>query len=269
MDKPTTHAPLPKAKAKVEAPQENMQLPPDIAEGATVPAAQYAQVAEQLNIKQARIEELTAQIAGLEKKLQDQETEFLAQLEQVSPEAIYSSTCVMENANGFRKQLTVRARPGEGWKDFRDREEFGIYRAHWESGWKPAASLYAPRTAPAPQQGAPTARKAAPERAPAAPKQLPGRGSKAPSDWDGKTECFDAVELVVIIGADGDPRFKVKDDKKFKQYGVPIYPEALQEAGFEPGEFEAGTYDLKGYRAYYIENSSGKAYKVVRLTEEE
>lgn len=287
MSEPTTHAPLPKGKSKTEESQAKGQpfqgqstdlvVPPDIAKDATVPASQYTEIAQQLNVKQARIEELTAKIAELEQQLKDQEKAFLIRLDQVSPEAIYSSTMVIQNASGFRKQVTVRSRPGEKWNEFRDREEFGILKAYFDEGWKPADSLYAPRATQSAPAGARAPAKGAPERAAkgaakgaaVAPKPLPGR-DKGKSDWDGHTECFDAVAMTVSVSESGEKRFKIKDAQKWTAFGVPIYEEALQEAGFDPNDFEPGTtYDMTGYRAYYTENASGNPYKVVRLTEEE
>lgn len=74
-------------------------------------------------------------------------------------------------------------------------------------------------------------------------------------------QSFPAEQLVGSI-TDGKPSWKVKGGR-FTQFGVTIWPEALQEAGMsvEPGQ----AYSLAGYTAWYVSKPDGKPQKVVRL----
>lgn len=65
---------------------------------------------------------------------------------------------------------------------------------------------------------------------------------------------------------DGKTYWKIKGGK-FNQHGVAIWPEALQEAGFDPGQLNPMTvYNLDGYIAYYTVNDKGNPHKITRLS---
>ena len=75
---------------------------------------------------------------------------------------------------------------------------------------------------------------------------------------------FDAERLVGSTSGD-KTYFKVQGGK-FSKYGVTIWPEVLEAAGFNPDQLDPKTtYDLTGYTAYYSLKDNGKEDKVINL----
>lgn len=63
---------------------------------------------------------------------------------------------------------------------------------------------------------------------------------------------------------EGDKTYYKVKGGSFEKFGVTIWPEALQAAGFDLDTL-AGVTSLKGYTAYYVLNDKGKPAKVVGL----
>ena len=75
---------------------------------------------------------------------------------------------------------------------------------------------------------------------------------------------FDAERLVGSTSGD-KTYFKVQGGK-FSKFGVNIWPEILEAAGFDPDQLDPKTtYDLTGYTAYYSLKDNGKEDKVINL----
>jgi hypothetical protein len=92
------------------------------------------------------------------------------------------------------------------------------------------------------------------------PQQNVSRSTPSPTP-DGE-HFFEAEELVGRMEG-GKTYWKVKGGK-FSQYGVTIYPEVLEAAGFV--NLDAATvYDLSGHTAYYSVNDKGNPAKVLNL----
>jgi len=77
-------------------------------------------------------------------------------------------------------------------------------------------------------------------------------------------EQFEASELVATIN-NGKAYWKVKGGK-YTQYGVTVWPEVLQAAGFADDLDPMQTYSLNGYMATICFKDDGKVDKVTQLT---
>lgn len=96
------------------------------------------------------------------------------------------------------------------------------------------------------------------------PASLP-QAAPPPAAVAGGEPSFPAKTLNGSV-VDGKTYWKIKGGK-FTQHGVAIWPEALQEAGFDPGQLSPMTvYNLDGYTAFYTVNDKGNPHKVVRLS---
>lgn len=75
---------------------------------------------------------------------------------------------------------------------------------------------------------------------------------------------FQADNMVGSI-TEGQQYWKVKGGK-FSKYGVTVWPEVLEAAGFDVDALNIGQrYSLQGFTAYYVLNSEGKPHKVTEL----
>lgn len=75
---------------------------------------------------------------------------------------------------------------------------------------------------------------------------------------------FAAEELVANVH-DGKVYWKVKGGR-FKQYGVTIWPEVLEKAGFHPEKMDPmATYDIHEFMAHYVVNDKGNPSKIIEL----
>ena len=75
---------------------------------------------------------------------------------------------------------------------------------------------------------------------------------------------FDAERLVGSTS--GDKVYWKVQGGQFSQYGVTIWPEVAEAAGFHLDQFDPQQeYDISGYTAYYTLNDKGKPNKVVNL----
>ena len=77
------------------------------------------------------------------------------------------------------------------------------------------------------------------------------------------TYTFEAERLVG--STTGDKTYWKVQGGKFSQYGVTIWPEVLEAAGFAADQDPTQEYTLEGYTAYYTLNEKGKPNKVVNL----
>ena len=76
---------------------------------------------------------------------------------------------------------------------------------------------------------------------------------------------FEAERLVGSTS--GDKTYWKVQGGKFSKYGVNIWPEVLEAAGFDPDQLDPKTtYDLTGYTAYYSLKENGKEDKVINLS---
>ena len=76
---------------------------------------------------------------------------------------------------------------------------------------------------------------------------------------------FEAERLVGSTS--GDKTYWKVQGGKFSKFGVNIWPEILEAAGFNPDQLDPKTtYDLTGYTAYYSLKENGKEDKVVNLS---
>ena len=78
------------------------------------------------------------------------------------------------------------------------------------------------------------------------------------------TYTFEAERLVG--STTGDKVYWKVQGGKFSQYGVTIWPEVLEAAGFAADQDPGQEYDITGYTAYYTLNEKGNPNKVVNLT---
>lgn len=75
-----------------------------------------------------------------------------------------------------------------------------------------------------------------------------------------------AGESMTATVSDGKVYWKVKGDQ-FRQFGVSIWPEALEAAGFVFEEMNPmKQIDLTGWTAHYITKENGQPKKIIRLT---
>lgn len=80
----------------------------------------------------------------------------------------------------------------------------------------------------------------------------------------GNRLSFQAESMVGSV-QDGQQYWKVKGGK-FSKYGVTVWPEVLEAAGFDIDALNIGQrYNLQGYVAYYQMNSENKPHKVTEL----
>lgn len=94
--------------------------------------------------------------------------------------------------------------------------------------------------------------------------QTPG----APPVQSNGTKTFAASELSISVN-DGKPYFKIKGGK-FTKYGVIIWPEVLEAAGYDVNALDPmQTYNLNGWQAIYSTKEDGKPEKVVELRREQ
>lgn len=92
-----------------------------------------------------------------------------------------------------------------------------------------------------------------------------GQGMTPPPAHNGELS-FEAKTLSGSMN-DGKTYWKVKGTGKFGKFGVTIWKEALEEAGFGFDSLNPATiYDLTGWTAHYENNEEGKPKKVTRLS---
>ena len=109
-----------------------------------------------------------------------------------------------------------------------------------------------------------------------ATRQPEGNGSPPPasvpppaSDPPPQTQedlFFEAESMAATTESGKAPRWKVKGGK-YMEWGVTIWPEVLEAAGFDPNGLDPSTvYNLEGYTAYCEANEKGNPKKVVNLS---
>ena len=91
----------------------------------------------------------------------------------------------------------------------------------------------------------------------------PAAGANPPAT-NGQPKTFPAQTLVPSVN-EGKTYFKVKGGQ-FTKYGVKVWPEVLQEVGFDLDQLDATqTYDLSRYEAIYSIKEDGAPEKVTKL----
>lgn len=86
----------------------------------------------------------------------------------------------------------------------------------------------------------------------------------APPELDTAVHTF-AAETMTATVDDGKVYWKVKGGQ-FQKFGVSIWPEALEAAGFAPDEMNPlKPVDLTGWTAHYITKENGSPKKIIRL----
>lgn len=91
-------------------------------------------------------------------------------------------------------------------------------------------------------------------------------GNNAPQQANNAPDgSFAASEMICTV-SEGKAYWKVKGGQ-FTKFGVTIWPEVLQAAGFDPDTLNPmKPVSLAGYTAHYVLNDEGKAQKVTALT---
>lgn len=131
-----------------------------------------------------------------------------------------------------------------GWQPISDGRDMAL-------GLKPRAEAAAP--APAPTNG--SSKPATPPLA---------TGTPPPQAAQGGALTFNAEKLTATV-TNGTTYWKVAGGQ-FSKFGVTIWPEVLQDAGFDPAALDpTQVYNLAGYKAHYALNDKGKAGKVTLL----
>ncbi len=157
------------------------------------------------------------------------------------PEAPASINFKVVDKEGFNYQITLR--------DFSENALMGRVKAI--RSWLVEQDFVAPGKQPAGNGSQNTPVPLPTEAAPATEQSL----------------MFDAERLVGSTSGD-KTYFKVQGGK-FSKFGVNIWPEVLEAAGFNPDQLDPKTtYDLTGYTAYYTLKDNGKEDKVVNLSKE-
>ena len=79
--------------------------------------------------------------------------------------------------------------------------------------------------------------------------------------------AYDTFEAAELEGSTrGDKTYWKVKGGKFSKYGVTIWPEVLEEAGFNVNDLDPATvYSLAGYTARYVTKEDGKPDKVIKL----
>jgi len=86
----------------------------------------------------------------------------------------------------------------------------------------------------------------------------------APSELDTAVHTF-AAETMTATVDDGKVYWKVKGGQ-FQKFGVSIWPEALEAAGFDPEALNPmKPVDLTGWTAHYSTKENGQPKKVIKL----
>ncbi len=82
---------------------------------------------------------------------------------------------------------------------------------------------------------------------------------------NGNEDLTFKADKLVGSKSEGKVYWKVKGPR-FHKYGVTVWPEVLEETGFNLDELNPDdTYDLTDYTAHYINNDDGNPQKVVKL----
>lgn len=182
------------------------------------------------------VEELQSEID----KLLKEKIELTKQLDERSPEAIYSIT-IDKNGGAM---VTVRSRPGESGKRFLERlmamknevEKLGFNTK------MPMPEQQMQSATPPPANSTPPAQTA-----------------------ESKPVTFPAESLTATVNK-GKTYWKVSGGM-YKKFGVTIWGEVLAEAGFDVEKLDpTKTYDLNGYTAYVYMSDEGKPQKIWKLT---
>ena len=102
-------------------------------------------------------------------------------------------------------------------------------------------------------------------------KQSTGNGSPPPASVPPPSTQPDGdllFEAELLVGStSGDKTYWKVQGGQFSKYGVTIWPEVLDAAGFDASQLDAtSTYNLNGYTAYYSLKDTGKPDKVVNLS---
>lgn len=98
------------------------------------------------------------------------------------------------------------------------------------------------------------------------PVSMPSKTNAQPSANHASTPAlnFPADTLELSINA-GKTYYKIKGGK-FTKFGVTIWPEALEAAGWDTSQLQATeVYNLRGWTAHYVTKDDGKPDKVIRL----
>lgn len=99
---------------------------------------------------------------------------------------------------------------------------------------------------------------------PARPANNPPVRQPNPVQQNGQAHSFQAESLEATVNK-GKAYWKIKGGK-FAKYGVTIWPEVLEETGFNLDELDPmQTYNLPGYTAHYTLKDDGKPEKVIKL----
>ena len=174
---------------------------------------------------------------------------------QVSERVIYSENpysfnTFLRHPQWGKGQFTIRTRAGEDGTQFMWRIT-GMLKKAGEQGWQPEIPQ-------APTQSVPSGSHVT--TAPLAPPPVTGTASNASSANGGQS--FEARTLSATVDS-GKAYWKVKGGH-FEKFGVTIYEEVLQAAGFANLD-PLKTYDLHGYTARFALKDDGKPSKVIQL----
>lgn len=180
-----------------------------------------------------KLQETDAKVKDLEKKLAQAPT----------PEAVYSFSTTALSKDGLSGTWTIRARHGEDGKGFYHRVENFIEYAV-KNGWSVPSKIQLPAQPQANTQST--------------------NAVSAPKATD-EVETFNAQTLSATT-ADGKAYWKIKGGK-YSKYGLTIWKEALEDAGFKFDELDPmKTYDVGAFTAHVWKDESGKATKIFKLT---
>lgn len=195
-------------------------------------------MAEEQKPSEMTLDDAKAMIKDLEKKLAQVPT----------PEAVYSFSTVALSKDGLSATWTIRARHGEDGKSFYHRVDHFVQYAIG-NGWNVPSKIVAQQTQLPTQPQANTP---------------PTKSVDAPKAGD-EVETFKAQSMSATVNA-GKTYWKVIGGK-YSKYGLTIWKEALEEAGFAFDKLDPmTTYDLSAFTAHVWKDETGKATKVFKLT---
>ena len=99
--------------------------------------------------------------------------------------------------------------------------------------------------------------------------QAPAPSEPAPVQAEGLADAAYTFAAERLVGTTtGEKTYWKVQGGKFSQYGVTIWPEVLEAAGFAADQDPKVEYDLTGYTAYYTLNDKQKPNKVTHLAKE-
>ena len=194
------------------------------------------------------------------------------------PEAPASFSFIVTTPGGFEVLATVRndqlAHLVDEFPNFERELLAAGYTPVYRYGGPPA-----PAVSPPPAASTPTGRPASalmppptlapdwqpPEGAPPSEGQPQAAGQPTVSPAPAASASFEAESLVGEMKDNGRAYWKVKGGK-YTEFGVRVWDEVLEEAGFDLAALQAGTaYGLQGFTAHYTTNGNGNPKKITEL----